>query len=395
MALSESRQEAELRAEMRAWLEEHFPAWKREQGLADDFRYEEELGRSWQRVLFEGGWGAPAWPPAYGGRGFGPVESTIWAEEKARAGANLPFDVPGFGMAGPTIIAHGTDEQKERYLPPLLRGDEIWCQLFSEPGAGSDLAALTSRAERDGDEWVVTGQKVWSSGAHQADWGILVARYDFDVPKHKGIVYLLVDMKSPGIEVRPLRQMDGGVHFNEVFLSGVRVPDANRMGEPGDGWRVAVTTLMNERVSLGGATTGFALPFERLAAVAAEHGADPTKRDRLVRVYTQNRILEFLQARIVAKLGRGQIPTAEGSIMKLVLASLVSDSAELGVDLLGAAGQVAGDGIQHAFLGSLAFHIGGGTDDIQRNLIAERVLGLPREPQPDRELPFREVLEST
>ena len=394
MALSESRQEAELRAEMRAWLEEHFPAWKREQGLADDFRYEEELGRSWQRVLFEGGWGAPAWPPAYGGRGFGPVESTIWAEEKARAGANLPFDVPGFGMAGPTIIAHGTDEQKERYLPPLLRGDEIWCQLFSEPGAGSDLAALTSRAERDGDEWVVTGQKVWSSGAHQADWGILVARYDFDVPKHKGIVYLLVDMKSPGIEVRPLRQMDGGVHFNEVFLSGVRVPDANRLGEPGDGWKVAVTTLMNERVSLGGATTGFALPFERLAAVAAEHGADPTKRDRLVRVYTQNRILEFLQARIVAKLGRGQIPTAEGSIMKLVLASLVSDSAELGVDLLGAAGQVAGDGIQHAFLGSLAFHIGGGTDDIQRNLIAERVLGLPREPQPDRELPFREVLES-
>ena len=392
MALSESRQEAELRAEMRAWLEEHFPAWKREQGLADDFRYEEELGRSWQRVLFEGGWGAPAWPPAYGGRGFGPVESTIWAEEKARAGANLPFDVPGFGMAGPTIIAHGTDEQKERYLPPLLRGDEIWCQLFSEPGAGSDLAALTSRAERDGDEWVVTGQKVWSSGAHQADWGILVARYDFDVPKHKGIVYLLVDMKSPGIEVRPLRQMDGGVHFNEVFLSGVRVPDANRMGEPGDGWRVAVTTLMNERVSLGGATTGFALPFERLVAVAAEHGADPMKRDRLVRVYTQNRILEFLQARIVAKLGRGQIPTAEGSIMKLVLASLVSDSAELGVDLLGAAGQVAGDGIQHAFLGSLAFHIGGGTDDIQRNLIAERVLGLPREPQPDRELPFREVV---
>ena len=392
MALTESPQEAALRAEARAWLEEHFPAWKREHGLRDGFAYEEELGRSWQRVLHEGGWGAPAWPPAYGGRGFGPVESTIWAEEKARAGANLPFDVPGFGMAGPTIIAHGTDEQKERYLPPLLRGDEIWCQLFSEPGAGSDLAAVATRAERDGDEWVVNGQKVWSSGAHQADRGILLARFDVDVPKHKGLLYLLVDMRSPGIEVRPLRQMDGGVHFNEVFLSGVRVPDANRLGEPGDGWRVAVTTLMNERVSLGGATTGFALPYERLAAVAKEHGADPTKRDRLVRVYTWNRILELLQARIVSKLGRGQIPTAEGSIMKLVLADLVSDSAELGVDLLGAEGQVAGDGIQHAFLGSLAFHIGGGTDDIQRNLIAERVLGLPREPQPDREVPFREVV---
>ena len=187
---------------------------------------------------------------------------------------------------------------------------------------------------------------------------------------------------------------DLGAHFSEVFLDHVRVSHQNRLGEPGDGWKVAVTTLMNERVSLGGATTGFALPFERLAAVAAERGADPVARDRLVRVYTRNRILEFLQARIVSKLGRGQIPTAEGSIMKLVLADLVSESAELGVDLLGAEGQIAGDGIQHAFLGSLAFHIGGGTDDIQRNLIAERVLGLPREPQPDRDRPFREVLQA-
>jgi alkylation response protein AidB-like acyl-CoA dehydrogenase len=393
VALTESPQEAAVRAEAREWLEANFPGWKREQGIEGEVRYDVELGRSWQQRLYEGGWAAPAWPAEYGGRGFGPVESTIWAEEKARAGANIPFDVPGFGMAGPTIIAHGTDDQKERYLPPLLGGDEIWCQLFSEPGAGSDLAALTTRAERDGADWIVTGQKVWSSGAHEADWGILLARFDFDVPKHKGLLYLLVDMRSQGIEVRPLTQMDGTAHFNEVFLSGVRVPHANRLGEPGEGWKVAVTTLMNERVSLGGATTGFALPFDRLAAVATERGADPAKRDLLVRVYTWNRILEFLQARIVSKLGRGQIPTAEGSIMKLVLADLVSDSAELGVDLLGAEGQLAGDGIQHAFLGSLAFHIGGGTDDIQRNLIAERVLGLPRDHQPDRELPFREVLQ--
>ena len=391
--LAESEHESAVRAEARGWLEEHFPAWKREHAIEDEVRSEVELGRSWQRRLFDGGWAAPAWPPEYGGRGFGPVESTVWAEEKARVGANLPFDVPGFGMAGPTIIAHGTDEQKERYLPPLLRGDEIWCQLFSEPGAGSDLAALTTRAERDGDDWIVTGQKVWSSGAHEADWGILLARHDFDVPKHKGLIYLLVDMRTEGIEVRPLRQMDGSAHFNEVFLSGVRVPHADRLGEPGEGWKVAVTTLMNERVSLGGATSGFAMPFERLAALATERGVGPIARDRLVRVYTWNRILELLQARIVSKLGRGQIPTAEGSIMKLVLADLVSSSAELGVDLLGPDGQLAGDdGVQRAFLGSLAFHIGGGTDDIQRNLIAERVLGLPREPQPDRELPFREVV---
>jgi alkylation response protein AidB-like acyl-CoA dehydrogenase len=388
--LQEAPEAASLRSEARAWLEESFTAWKRDHGIEGDVRYDVEIGRSWQARLFEGGWGAPAWPAGYGGRGFGPVESTIWAEEKARVGANLPFNVPGFGMAGPTIISHGRDDQKERFLRPMLRGDEVWCQLFSEPGAGSDLASLSTRADRDGDDWVVTGQKVWSSGAHESDWGILLARCDFDVPKHKGLVYLLVDMRAPGIEVRPLRQMDGTAHFNEVFLEGVRVPHAHRLGEPGDGWKVAITTLMHERMSLGAATAGFALPFQRLTEIA--WGGDEVARDRLVRVYTQNRILELLNARVIGKLGRGQIPDAEGSVMKLVLANLVSDSAELGEALLGADGLLAGDVIQQAFLGSRAFHIGGGTDEVQKNVIAERVLGLPREPQPDQELPFRETV---
>ena len=386
--------EEAIRAEARAWLEENFPAWKRENGIEGEVPFTTELGRSWQRRLQEGGWGAPSWPPEYGGRGFGPVESIVWAEEKARMGANLPFNVPGFGMAGPTTIAHGTEGQKDRFLPPLLRGEEIWCQLFSEPGAGSDLAALTTRAERDGDEWVVTGQKVWSSGAHEADWGILLARHDFDVPKHKGLIYLLVDMHAEGIEVRPLRQMDGAAHFNEVFLEGVRVPDDNRLGEPGEGWKVAITTLMNERMSLGAATSGFALPFERLVELyRGDDAPEPVYRDDLSRVYTWGRILEWLNQRIVGKLRSGQIPTAEGSVMKLILADLVSGSAETGVNLLGSQGTILGEeGVQQAFLGSRAFHIGGGTDEIQRNLIAERVLGLPREPQPDRELPFRETV---
>jgi alkylation response protein AidB-like acyl-CoA dehydrogenase len=395
MDFKDSPGQAEFRAEARAWLEEQFPAWKAAEDVTGEPPYPTEVARSWHRVLHAGGWAAPSWPPQFGGRGLGFVEGTIWAEEKARVGANVPFDIPGFGMAGPTIVAHGSEEQQARFLPPLLAGEELWCQLFSEPGAGSDLANLTTRAELDGDEWVVTGQKVWSSAAHEADWGILIARHDFDLPKHKGLVYLIVDMHAAGIEVRPLRQMDGGSHFNEVFLNGVRVPDANRLGEPGDGWKVAVTTLMNERVSLGAATAGFAIPFDRLTATAraAPAGLRRVDRDALARVYTSGRILELLNARVVSKLGKGQIPDAEGSVMKLVLAKLVSDSAELAVHLLGPEGTVEDEaGLQHTFLGSLAFHLGGGTDQIQRNLIGERVLGLPRDEQPDRTLPFREAL---
>ena len=384
---------AAIRAEARAWLDENWPSFCDEH--PDTGRYEPARARAWQRRLADGGWGAPSWPKEYGGRGFGPLEATVWAEEKARAGATIPFNVVGFGMAGPTIISHASDAQKERFLPPLLGGDEIWCQLFSEPGAGSDLAAITTRATREGDDWVVSGQKVWSSSAHDADWGLLLARHDFDVPKHKGLVYLLVDMRSAGIEVRPLKQMDGGAHFNEVFLSDVRVPHASRLGEPGDGWRIAITTLMHERMSIGSASGGYIFPFEKLVATAHERSeegrVDAVTRDRLARVYTQKRILESLNARILAKIGRGQIPDAEGSIVKLVLANLVSETARVGMHVLGSTGTVMAAGqdvIQRAFLGSPAFHIGGGTDEIQKNLIAERVLGLPRDPSPDKDLPF-------
>jgi alkylation response protein AidB-like acyl-CoA dehydrogenase len=388
MDFSDSPEEAALRAEARAWLEASFPPWRARAGSPD--RYTSEHARSWHRVEFEGGWGAPSWPLEYGGKGFGPVESSIWAEEKARVGANIPFNVVGFGMAGPTIIAHASDEQKARYVPPLLAGDEIWCQLFSEPGAGSDLAALTTRATRDGETWIVSGQKVWSSSAHEADFGILLARSDFDAPKHQGLVYFICDMRAPGIEIRPLRQMSGEAEFNEVFLNDVRIPDDHRIGEPGDGWRIAMTTLMFERMSIGAADAGYTFPFERLVALARAHGR-PGKVDRqaLAQIYSRTKILELLNARVLSKLRKGEIPTAEGSILKLALAQLVTDSAALGVHLIGGEGLLLTDGgPQRALLQSPAFHIGGGTDEVQRNVVAERVLGLPRDERPDKQGPF-------
>ncbi|MGZ4142301.1 MAG: acyl-CoA dehydrogenase family protein [Actinomycetota bacterium] len=392
MDLGDTPEEAALRAEARAWLEAHFPAWRRSVGEPE--RYTSEHRRAWHRVEFEGGWGAPSWPVEYGGRGFGPVEYSIWSEEKARIGAAIPFNVAGFGMAGPTIIAHGSEEQKKRYVHPLLAGDEIWCQLFSEPGAGSDLAALTTRATRDGDSWIVTGQKVWSSQAHESDFGILLARYDFDKPKHEGLIYFIVDLRSPGIEVRPLRQISGDAEFNEVFMSDVRIPDENRIGEPGDGWRVAMTTLMFERMSIGSATGGFTFPFERLVEIARAHGRPGVlARQRLADVYTRTKILELLNARVLSKLRKGEIPTAEGSILKIALADLCSASAELGVTLLGGEGLVMSEGgPQRELLNAPAFHIGGGTDEVQRNLVAERVLGLPRDERPDKVGPFSKTV---
>jgi alkylation response protein AidB-like acyl-CoA dehydrogenase len=387
-----------FRAEAAGWLRVNVAAWKEEQGVEDPGPFGRyltlEQARAWQRRLADGGWGAPAWPPEYGGRGLGPVEQMIWQQELAAAGANFTFTVVGFGMAGPTIIAHGSPEQKDRYLPPMLRADEIWCQLFSEPGAGSDLAGITTRADRDGNEWVVTGQKIWSSAAHYADWGILLARFDVDRPKHEGLVYLLVDMHAPGMEVRPLREMDGSARFNEVFLDGVRIPDANRLGEPGEGWTVARTTLMNERMYLGASTAGFSFPFEGLVGLARERGvADaPLVRQDLASVYIHERILQILIERIMAKLSHGQVPAAEGSIMKIGLADLAVEASSLGLRLLGPEGGVfEAGGPQDAFLVSRSLHIGGGTDEVQKNVIGERILGLPREPDPDKTRPFSET----
>ncbi len=383
-----------LRDEGRAFLAEHAPTWKAAEGIGDG-ELTREQRRSWQRYLYDHGWGVPTWPAEYGGRGLGMIENLIWNQCKADAGFQFTFDFVGMGLAGPTIIARGTEQQKERYLKPIARGDESWCQLFSEPGAGSDLGGLSTRAERSGDVWIVNGQKVWSSGAMESDRGLLIARYDPDLPKQQGLVFLLLDMRAPGVEVRPLRQIDGGAHFAEVFFNDVQVPDSDRVGEPGEGWSVAMTTLLHERSSIGGGIGSFAMPFDEIMRIARARGRndDPLVRQHLAEIYTRKTILDVLNTRVQTALLSGRIPEAEGSVIKLLMAQLGTVSALNAIELLGTEGTLAdGQGSpQQRFLGMAALHIGGGTDEVQRNAIAERVLGLPREPRPDKEVPFKET----
>jgi alkylation response protein AidB-like acyl-CoA dehydrogenase len=390
--LSDSPEEASFRAEARAFLEANAP---KDLGGAFDESVDPHAlvarARAWQRTLHAQGWAAILWPREYGGRGLGPVEQIIWNQELGRAGLGESIFVVGIGMAGPTLIAHGSDAQKTRFLEPMLEGGEIWCQLFSEPGAGSDLASVATRALRDGDDWVVTGQKTWCSGAHYSDWGILLARGDPSLPKHHGLSYFVVDMHAPGIEVRPLRQMTGASHFNEVFLNEVRIPDAQRVGAEGEGWSVARTTLMNERIAIGGLERLFS--FDDLVEHARNHRerVDDAMRDELARLQTWVKALELLNARIVTKLGRGMIPDAESSVMKLAIARIWSKAGELGLRLLGPDAMRREGPWQNQFLFAPSLHIAGGTDEIQKNVAAERVLGLPREPRSDRDVPFEQL----
>jgi len=393
MDLNDSPREAAFRAEARAFLDAHAPAEPMPQ-YHKEFVEDEHLvdaHRAWQRTLHAHGWGALTWPETYGGRGLGPIEQIVWNQELGRVGLGPSLFLVGIGMAGPTIIAHGTDAQKAGHLEPILRAEQGICQLFSEPGAGSDLASLATRAVPDGDAWVVSGQKTWCSGATWADFGILITRTDPKAPKHKGITYFIVDMKTPGIEVRPLRQMTGDAHFNEVFLNDVRIPDANRLGEVNGGWGVAMTTLTNERMAMAGADGLFS--WEDLLAHARQNRGrlDGATRDELARLYTWVRTLEMLNARIVTKLGRGEMPAAESSVMKLAMARIVTRGTELGLRLLGPEGLVRPGTWQHQWLFQPAFHLAGGTDEVQKNVAAERVLGLPADPFGDRSTPFEDL----
>jgi alkylation response protein AidB-like acyl-CoA dehydrogenase len=378
----DSEREAAFRAEARAFLAASAP--RSLAGAYDETVDETRLvaeAKAWQRTLFEHGWAAVLWPKEWGGRGLGPVEQIIWNQELARAGLGESIFVVGIGMAGPTLVAHGSDAHKRRFLRPMLAGEEIWCQLFSEPGAGSDLAALSARAVRDGDDWLVTGQKTWCSGAHYADFGILLARTDPSGSKHDGITYFLLDMRSPGVEVRQLRQMTGGSHFNEVFLDGVRIPDAHRLGPEGGGWRVAMTTLLNERMAMAGLERMFS--FDALAAEARRRPerVDGALRDEIGRLYGWVKTLELLNARITTKLGRGAIPAAESSVVKLAVARIFTKAGEVGLRLLGSEAALRRSPWADLWLLAPSLHIAGGTDEIQKNVAAQRVLGLPREPR--------------
>jgi alkylation response protein AidB-like acyl-CoA dehydrogenase len=402
----DSAAEAAFRSEARAWLEANAPAKGSDEDFSQGYFAVEaaspkdrpalhhahiERCQAWQATLLKGGWACITWPAEFGGRGGTAMEATIFAEEQANFGvANDVFAV-AIGMVGPTVIAHGSNEQKTRYLDPLLRGDELWCQLFSEPGAGSDLAGIATRAVRDGDEFVVTGQKVWTSDAGTAAQGILLARTDPEAAKHAGITYFLVDMASPGIEIRPLKQMTGGAHFAEVFLDEVRIPAANVLGQVNRGWGVAMTTLLNERVFIGGNVGR--LSTDDLVALAREHDRadDATVRQGLAHAYIRAQILNYLGFRVRTAVGRGEAPGPEASCMKLSMAKHLRQSFDLALAIQGPAGMIGGDHWHQQFLGAPAIRIAGGSDEIQRNVIGERALGLPGDIRVDKGIPFNQI----
>jgi alkylation response protein AidB-like acyl-CoA dehydrogenase len=405
MDFDESAEDGAYRAEAHAWLSAHAtlkdPAKSTPMSMGEsDPEAEREhvrQSKAWQRTLYDGGWAGITWPKEYGGRGGTPMEAIIFGQEQAR------FDVPtsvfaqGIGMAGPTIMAHGTDAQKERFLETMLRGEEVWCQLFSEPGAGSDLASLATSAVRDGDEFVVNGQKVWTSSAHFSDWGILLARTDVDAPKHRGITYFLLDMTTPGIDVRPLRQATGAAHFNEVFLTDVRIPAANVVGPVNGGWGVTMTTLTNERTLIGSGV-GVGDVFGDVVRLARDYDRsdDALVRQDLSALYIRLQLLKYLGWRIQTAISRNQQPGPESSVLKLGLSRHLSLTGDLVMSLQGpratlldyADAQSGPWGLQ--FLSQWASKLGGGTEQIQRNIIAERVLGMPRDTPVDKDIPFRE-----
>jgi alkylation response protein AidB-like acyl-CoA dehydrogenase len=347
-------------------------------------------------------------PEGHGGLGVSPRLQKPVNDRLGAAGAPSPYgrNPIGHGMGAPTVVSHGSEAQKARYLRPLFTGEEIWCQMFSEPGAGSDVASLSTTAVRDGDEWVVNGQKVWTTLAHLSRWGMLIARTDPDQPKHKGLTYFVVDMHAPGVEVRPLRQMTGEAEFNEVFFGDLRVPDAERLGEVGDGWRVALTTLMNERVAIGGAiqpARGSGIIREAVRAWTETGGDDPVRRDALTELWVRAEVLRLTNIRAAQLRSKGT-PGPEGSVGKIMSAELNKRVMELTVDLLGADGMLytsyemvrpasalSWDCPQKAFLRMRANSIEGGTTEVMKNILGERVLGLPGDVRVDKDLPWRDV----
>jgi alkylation response protein AidB-like acyl-CoA dehydrogenase len=354
-------------------------------------------GRAYLEALAPGGWAVPSWPVEFGGRGLGPAAAGVVT--RALAGFESPDLYPylvGLHVVAPTLVALASPEQCARWLKPIASGAEIWCQLFSEPGAGSDLANVGTRAERDGGVWHVTGQKVWTSRGSYARWGFLLARTDPDVAKHAGITAFAVDMGAPGVDVRPLRQMNGDAHFSEVFLDGVVVPDEDRIGDTGAGWKVARTALANERNALGAAGEGTAVPIDRLTTTVrglASHGptADRLLRDALTAEYVAVETSRLTARRARAAASSGREPGPEGSGSKLRGATTMKSAASFALNALGAEALLAEGEWQTYFLTSPSISIRGGTDEIQRNIVGERVLGLPPEPRVDTDRSWSEI----
>ena len=406
MDFNDTPEQAKFRIKCREWLEGNAEIKKNLASSHTETSLEEHLkvSKEWQKKKYDAGWAMLHWPKAFGGVEASPIERIIWGQEEAKF--NVPggiFEI-GLGMCGPVMMQYATEEQKNRYLSPMAEGQEIWCQLFSEPSAGSDVAGLRSKAEKDGDDWIINGQKVWTSGAHYSDFGILVVRHDPDLAKHKGLTFFFVDMKSEGITVKPIKQITGqagsGSGFNEVYFDNVRIPDSQRLGEIGDGWKVVITTLMNERLAVGDAKgcdieealiLSKSKDFEDEALIKND-----AVREKLADWFCEANGLKYTKFRTISALSRGEAPGPEASITKIVSAKKLQAIGNFGIDSGEMAGMLLDENervtsFQGAWLGAPGLRIAGGTDEILRNVIAERVLGLPQDPRADKGIAFKDI----
>ncbi|MFZ8914093.1 MAG: acyl-CoA dehydrogenase family protein [Pseudomonadales bacterium] len=400
MDFADTTEEARFRQEARSFLEQHAPALAGRAGTEESESDFLARAKAWQKLKQENGWACLNWPKAFGGRGATPMEMIIWNQEEARYNVpTQPFAI-GLGMCGPVVMGFAGDEQRTAYLPKMASGEEIWCQLFSEPAGGSDVANLRTRAVQDGDEWVINGQKIWTSGAQYCDYGILLTRTDPSVPKHQGLTMFIVNMKAPGVEIRPIKQASGKSGFNEVYFTDVRIKDDHRLGAVGDGWKVSIVTLMNERLAVGSASGPDAKEMLALAQTlevddrpALENKA---VRDRIATWHCEQSGLHFTKLRVQSAMSRGETPGPENSITKIVSANKLQGIGSYGMDLMDMGGILVDqdgqdDSFYGAWLSAPGLRIAGGTDEILRNIIAERVLGLPGDIRVDKSIPFTEV----
>lgn len=398
MDFNDTQEEAAFRAEARSFLEQHLKP-KEGQGMRKTLTGAEFMvkAKEWQKTKAQNGYAQITWPKEMGGRGGTPMQQVIWNQEEGKFDAPTgPFTI-GLGMCIPTVIAFGSDEHKKRYVQKALMGEEIWCQLFSEPSAGSDVAGLKTRAVKDGDEWVINGQKVWTSGAHYSDYGILLVRTDPTVPKHKGLTMFIVDMKQQGVEARPIHQASGGREFNEVYFTDVRIPDSDRLGEVGAGWKVALVTLMNERLAVGGSPGP---DYSEIMEYARSSGAmsDQSFREKLADWYIQAQGYKLTKFRTQTALSKGETPGPENSIGKILTANQLQDICNSAIEMQDHYGLINEEDrapmeaiFQQSFMWAPGLRIAGGTDEILKNIIAERVLGLPQDVRVDKEVAFEDL----
>jgi len=409
MDFEDSPEEAKFRAEVRTWLDANakkrsgrreLSAEDMENGAANEMA----ASKAWQKTKAKAGYARITWPKGMGGIGGTPMQSIIFSQEESKydVANGGPFAI-GLGMCIPTLMAYGTEEAKKRFVWPAVQGDEIWCQLFSEPAGGSDVANLRTRAEKNGDTWTINGSKIWTTGAQFSDYGIILTRTDPNVPKHKGLTMFYIDMKDPGVDIRPIKQASGGSGFNEIFFTDVKVKDSQRLGEVGQGWTVALTTLMHERLAVGGGQGG-GLDVPQLMQLARslelEDGPaikNAAVREKIADWYVRSAGLRYTTMRTMTALSQGKQPGPEASIAKIVVASKLQDLSAFAMDLEGEAGILQGPDapmhgmFQGGWLSSPGLRIAGGTDEILRNIIAERVLGLPQDIRVDKDVPFNKI----